>query len=344
MCGEKCPSLCRICDRDIVTEIFFGDEDEPDARFIQLEDCGHVIEVNAMDTYMDQSPADDENEILFKVCPRCKTSIRRNLRYGNQIKQTLINIEQVKRKLLGDEHRIKQLMDNIQDKILDLDAPDAARVRERYESVLDEKHITRDKRNNMTSLGKLWEESMVTIENQATFIRRIADLRRKYRDSLTAVSLALRDGSERAKEDIEKLRLWVLRPRTYFTTQETADVADEICRLEKLRHFFLYKQKIQSLNIELEDEVKRRVRVAECMLTDGRKFTEANQKKVTRTLEILKGIVPKSGLGITEEERVQITQAMGMGAGHWFKCPNGKCYNCSILSIKGPHHWQSIYL
>jgi len=38
LCGEKCPSLCRICDKEEVCEIFFGTEDEEDARFIQLEE------------------------------------------------------------------------------------------------------------------------------------------------------------------------------------------------------------------------------------------------------------------------------------------------------------------
>ena len=47
-CGELCPPLCRICDKDIVTEIFFGTEDEDDARFVYLEDCRHVVESSGM--------------------------------------------------------------------------------------------------------------------------------------------------------------------------------------------------------------------------------------------------------------------------------------------------------
>ena len=30
-----------------------------------------------------------------------------------------------------------------------------------------------------------------------------------------------------------------------------------------------------------------------------------------------------TGLGISEQERIQITKAMDMPLGHWFKCPNG---------------------
>ena len=74
LCGEKCPSLCRICNAETVTEIFFGEEDEPDARFIQLEDCGHIFEVSGLDQWMDQQDSGTDNkavEIQFKCCPKC---------------------------------------------------------------------------------------------------------------------------------------------------------------------------------------------------------------------------------------------------------------------------------
>lgn len=43
-CGEPCPKLCRICHSDQLCEIFFGNEELPDARFVVLEDCGHILE------------------------------------------------------------------------------------------------------------------------------------------------------------------------------------------------------------------------------------------------------------------------------------------------------------
>lgn len=42
LCGERCPKKCRICDKDEVCEILFGNEDEEDALFIELQDCGHI--------------------------------------------------------------------------------------------------------------------------------------------------------------------------------------------------------------------------------------------------------------------------------------------------------------
>ena len=51
-CGEKCPKVCRVegCkDYDQETfEIYFGTEDDPEAKFILLEDCGHSIEEKAL--------------------------------------------------------------------------------------------------------------------------------------------------------------------------------------------------------------------------------------------------------------------------------------------------------
>lgn len=34
----------------------------------------------------------------------------------------------------------------------------------------------------------------------------------------------------------------------------------------------------------------------------------------------------KTGLGISEGERMEIVKALNMKQGHWFKCPNGHPY------------------
>ncbi|CAL8240201.1 unnamed protein product [Gadus morhua 'NCC'] len=72
LCGDKCPTKCRICDHDEVTEIFFGSEDDPEAYFIQLEDCSHIVESKAMDTYMEMDQKSEDNKqmvIKLKECP-----------------------------------------------------------------------------------------------------------------------------------------------------------------------------------------------------------------------------------------------------------------------------------
>jgi hypothetical protein len=34
--------------------VFLGNEDEPDAKYVQLEDCGHVFEFSDLDRWMDR--------------------------------------------------------------------------------------------------------------------------------------------------------------------------------------------------------------------------------------------------------------------------------------------------
>ncbi|XP_053409253.1 NFX1-type zinc finger-containing protein 1-like [Mercenaria mercenaria] len=99
MCGDPCPTLCRICDNKSVTEIHYGAENLPDSRFIQLQDCGHLIRYDIMDEYMDI----DEGACL-KKCPLCKEPIRttNGNRYENIVNKIYIKINSFKRLILRD--------------------------------------------------------------------------------------------------------------------------------------------------------------------------------------------------------------------------------------------------
>lgn len=67
-------------------EIFFGTEDEDDARFVQLADCGHVFEVTGMDQMMDleweKRQKGETSNVKMVKCPKCSVAIRTSLRYG----------------------------------------------------------------------------------------------------------------------------------------------------------------------------------------------------------------------------------------------------------------------
>jgi len=87
VCGEKCPTiqvdgvkgkvhsfidgqvdLCAVCHPERmaeIREIFLGFEDEEDAKFIQLPECGHILEMLGLDGYIDSTatplpPGDDQ--------------------------------------------------------------------------------------------------------------------------------------------------------------------------------------------------------------------------------------------------------------------------------------------
>ena len=66
---------------------------------------------------MDTSP---DNSIQLKSCPRCRTPIRRSLRYGNVIKQQLQNIEEVKKKVIGHSFELEEAKGKLKKRLNDL--------------------------------------------------------------------------------------------------------------------------------------------------------------------------------------------------------------------------------
>ncbi|XP_043920598.1 NFX1-type zinc finger-containing protein 1-like [Protopterus annectens] len=97
LCGERCPTKCRICNADEVKEIFFGNEADPNSRFIQLEDCNHVFEVTGFNEWMKPNK---EDFLEFKKCPLCTKPVRNNARYNSVIKRTEADIGLVKQKIM----------------------------------------------------------------------------------------------------------------------------------------------------------------------------------------------------------------------------------------------------
>ena len=81
--------------------MFFGPEDEKSARFIHLVDCGHLIHAESIDTWVNE--AVEKNVVGLPECPRCKTPIRKTLRFNSQINLHLEKVEMVKAKLRGEE-------------------------------------------------------------------------------------------------------------------------------------------------------------------------------------------------------------------------------------------------
>lgn len=65
MCGEPCPKKCRVCDKEEVTQNLFGNEGNQSARFVEVQPCGHVIEVKAMDKWVDDSAKASSKNLQF---------------------------------------------------------------------------------------------------------------------------------------------------------------------------------------------------------------------------------------------------------------------------------------
>ncbi|KAI5070201.1 hypothetical protein GOP47_0014544 [Adiantum capillus-veneris] len=94
MCGEPCPTKCRICDPstpELFTRQKIGKLPSY-TLFVQLVDCGHICEVSKLDSYMD-------GPNLQKKCPSCLFPIsERTLRYSSVLKALRAKAQERKRR------------------------------------------------------------------------------------------------------------------------------------------------------------------------------------------------------------------------------------------------------
>uniref|UniRef100_UPI0037E7DECA NFX1-type zinc finger-containing protein 1 n=1 Tax=Semicossyphus pulcher TaxID=241346 RepID=UPI0037E7DECA len=312
LCGDKCPSKCRVCNQEEVTEIFFGNEEDPEASFIQLEDCGHIIEYSAMDIYMgmdDNQQADEGNEVAIKLkeCPKCRTPIRKNLRYGSHINRRLAEIEMVKVKINGDQLNLKKhkkaLRKQWKDNLPAYDVfPETA-----YKHIID--HLGR---NDLTA-NDLW-----VLESKMDFLLRIAKLRKFQIEKL------LFGRSWPLERHVEEFVRWLNIRHQKFTEQQVFDLQRELQKLTLLTELEARCDMAETLG--QSNKIKSEVKAVRELLEKSGQFTERDEHTVREVLKELDKKVPPTGLMISEEERKMIVSAMNMRQGHWYKCPNGHVY------------------
>ena len=104
LCGENCPMVCATCHAKKLSSMLGGGRAKltEGLRYLQLFDCGHIVNVEEMDAWMLREL---ERDVQLIQCPRCSTAITFSYRYGNIIKMTLKNTENVKAQIrqLGNE-------------------------------------------------------------------------------------------------------------------------------------------------------------------------------------------------------------------------------------------------
>ena len=117
-----------------------------------LQDCNHIFESEALDTYMD-SPASSSN-IQLKKCPLpdCKKPIRKSYRYANAVKQILQDIELVKKQILEQQEAYKKLVENLKN------------IAEGHKKIVSERKVLAQHMKTICSrLGKLLTGTELTL-------------------------------------------------------------------------------------------------------------------------------------------------------------------------------------
>ncbi|XP_069608345.1 NFX1-type zinc finger-containing protein 1 [Ranitomeya imitator] len=305
LCGEPCPKKCRECHKDEVNEIFFGFEDDDDARFVQLEDCGHIFETEGMDKYMNgDHNSEEQTAIKLKVCPKCQTPIRKNLRYGTIINKTLDEIEKVKKMIKG----ALDLQNETKNRLLKT-LQEMVEIRRNFP---DEYSMLKDEIENVETPLR----TLLSLENKILFYKKIAKL-------FTNIS-KVDDGERKAlKNRLLEIKKWLEKTRTTFTEQELSDLQCEVLRFTYLLDLLI---RCKTAKAKITPTIKIEIEALRNVLERSKKFTEEDENFVKAKLKELKESLPRSGLDISESERKMIVQAMGLQRGHWFKCPNNHVY------------------
>ena len=114
-----------------------------------------------------------DNSIQLKSCPRCKTPIRRSLRYGNVIKQQLQNIEEVKKKVIGHSSELEEVKERLNRRLIDL-------TKQFDQEIKMEEWKRFERRVDQMSKGIM---AAVT-ENQVTLMERYCRMSDKLKQSL----------------------------------------------------------------------------------------------------------------------------------------------------------------
>lgn len=324
ICGENVPRFCRICDEDKVKEIFFGNEDEEDARFIELEDCNHVIEVHGLIYWMNDKPQPDENNpnsanngnsIQLKTCPKCKTVIRHTKSLNTFMQASLSDIQQVKLKTCGDpeENRMNQhiLFEKVEEVLKDEEsfANDLLNLRSIYKDIM----ISTKPKPGFAKPN----QKLIELNNKFELVLRLKEVssvfqkREKPHQSICAETAATFES---------RLRMAALFVKDYKNSaQQRADISTEMSFLQLMADV-IDKASKQPFN----DTGKQ-------LLKDAFKFANRYGAATERVRKEFQAMVAEAsnhstGIGISIEEKQMILKAMDFKRGHWYKCPNGHIY------------------
>ena len=333
LCGEKCPRLCRICNKQELTEIFFGTEDTPRARFIELLDCKHVFEVEAMDQWMALEEEDVSN-IQLKACPKCKTPIRKSQRYGNVIKKILHDIEAVKEKVRENGEDSRKQKANLNSKLNDLGSKYklAMQPSDAYKENIGTEnrrfHPRRRYRNSSQMNSAYWtlvlkvdssnNQELDILLFQVELLPSIYEIKTKFLERLQSNS-----ENDHLRQELINMEKFVMNCAK-FTPQLLSDINQEIQRIGLACKLIVVLQDIHAANKSVPDEMQLKIdEISELFKSPSKIKNEVREAAINDLDNICKDL--KIGM-ITAEEKAEIVKAIGLSKGHWFKCPNGHIY------------------
>ncbi|KAK5640473.1 hypothetical protein RI129_011284 [Pyrocoelia pectoralis] len=315
-CGDPCPPLCRICNNDELTEMFFGTEDEEDVRFVVLDECNHIVESSGMEQWM---AVGDDNSVNYKCCPKCKTPLSSTRRYTNYIKQSLEDVHAIKLKYFGNplENQEKQI--ELLNKMKDLETT----IKEVPDSVVLLHEIVNDLKNSTqlvykgrkitlnSSVSRIYLSKMQILENIVKIF--------------TTTQLRFQTVVDVAIEHMNFLLGFLSRQENMMTKQEISDFRRETNRFSRKLQLLKITENSDLFKVLIEQNSlnKKLYETVYDYLSSTCIFNDSLDEELGSKIDDLS---KQFGTLFKRYEQQQAAQAMKMVQGCWFKCTNGHYY------------------
>ncbi|GIY05617.1 NFX1-type zinc finger-containing protein 1 [Caerostris extrusa] len=313
ICGEPCPAECRICDEEKMKSLHFGLEAEDSVKFVLLEDCNHVFEVNRLQEWMTQDVL-SERRIHFKVCPECNTVIRRNVHFEKVVKSYLEDMEKVNETVSGSKKVNRELLDRIRFGKLSFSFFFSFWCS--LESYLDFE--------NGISYRKL-----TAVENFINIFSFSNDVQDLDESSVYFFPEKLIKMFEYFK-NIFKNQLATFLDDMYFKVSEDQmkDVVWEIHRIKLLDELekFLIKI-ITNKHISIYKDNKAYFKRLIGYVTTYKPFRNEELKKFISDYQIVYKLFNGGEVNASDLEKHPVLKGMGLSRDNWYRCPNGDVWS-----------------
>ncbi|GBN41411.1 NFX1-type zinc finger-containing protein 1 [Araneus ventricosus] len=312
VCGEPCPNDCRECNEE-VKDIFFGSEDEPDARFVCLEDCKHIFELQGITQWM-ETDIQNTKAIQMKACPKCKTVIRKNLRFGNIIKSCLADIEKVKKITYGEKKHNMQKQSALFERI-------------EHSDKLTELDLIHRLLLKLLTSGRIRSiQELTSIENIINISLSLVDATQPIYAPISTEDAAFRNLILNLQSFMENNKQWLVcfiqNEISTASQQQLKELSWEVHRVKLAGNLLGLIKKVTSLKAEAKKYLDELLSI---IITHS-PFNETNMKNFTSKFQHFAEFTGRAVINISEMEKQSILKAMGLTKGHWYQCPNGHVY------------------
>lgn len=312
------PRLCRICNKDEVQTIFFGNEDNEDARFIELVDCKHVIEVDALLYWMKAESDSESNQvsIQLKKCPKCKTEIRHTKALNTFIQTSLIDVHRVKLQLYGQRKENQTRQRNLHENstnVLNNGLVENGVIRATYVDILRKTKFDQKE----TNFDPKPKPLLIELDNKFQLTEQLQKILHHFGERKVDRENISQKAIEKFVERLNTVTMFIKEFQN--CDQQRSDILAEMAFLPMI------------VNVVVDASGKPFNETGKKFLNDAFEIAHKPGNATDDVKKEFKKLIDEayknsSGLGITLKEKQMILGVMGFKPGHWFKCRNGHIY------------------